>query len=493
MVPTQVADPVQTLSRQHAAAFIGWSMPRRKNRPAARNTPSAPVAQDDDDDALLDSHILANQVRVKQTKQLFEAAEQGRLDEVRSLLDLGLSPDETHPKKTCTPLLMAAQSGRIGVVRELLSRRADPNARFRSNQMSTGPWPTPLFLATFQGHTEVMVELISNGAAVDAAPLGLPQPLLVALKNDADDRAIQALVEGRADLGKQWLCSEQDKTEEYWWIDTATPLLASAARNRTEITRMLLARHAPHAELALLLAASAGHAGMVNLLVDAHADVDSTKRPRWAPEGPDDLPPAIYQAAQNNHLDAVKALLAAGADVNRRCQRPFAMVEWADPSWKLTKSMQENMTAVMIAGNKGYDKIFRTLVLARADTTLETSSGQKAMDLAHQECLFMCVEADARHMDREHRGKCIYCGVTSDELGETMPRCAKCLTARYCCPEHQIAHWPKHKGDQCACMSAIREVGRTICGEHTVHLDLKVEAGGFVHANVWARPSSIFY
>ena len=466
-------------------------MPRRKNRPAG---PSAPAAQADDDDALLDSHILANQVRVMQTKQLFEAAKQGRLDEVRSLLDLGLSPDETHPEKVCTPLTLAAQAGRIDVVRELLSRRADPNTRFWSNQMSSGS-PTPLFLATCQGHTEVMVELISSGASVHAAPVGLPQPLLMALTTDANDRAVQALVEGRADLAKEWLSSDQDKTEEHWWLNTATPLLASAARNRTEITRMLLARHAPHAELALFLAASAGHAGMVNLLVDAHADVNSTKRPRWAPEESDDLPPAIYQAAQGGHLDAVKALLAAGADVNRRCQRPFAMVEWSDPHDRgtLTKSIQENMTAVMIAGNKGYDKIFRTLVLARADTTLETSSGQKAMDLAHPECLFMCVEADARHMDREHRGKCIYCGVTSDELGEKMPRCAKSLSARYCCPEHQKAHWPKHKENQCECMSAIREAGRTICGAHTVYLDLEVGSGGFVRANVRPRPSSIFY
>ena len=123
-------------------------MPRRKNPPAA---PSAPAAQADDDDALLDSHILANQVRVMQTKQLFEAAKQGRLDEVRSLLDLGLSPDETRPEKVCTPLTLAAQAGRVDVVRELLSRRADPNAHFRSNQMSTGPQPTPLFLATCKG------------------------------------------------------------------------------------------------------------------------------------------------------------------------------------------------------------------------------------------------------------------------------------------------------------------------------------------------------
>ena len=138
-----------------------------------------------------------------QTKQLFEAAKQGRLDEVRSLLDLGLSPDETHPEKVCTPLTLTAQAGRIDVVRELLSRRADPNAHFRSNQTSAGPWPTPLFLATCQGHTEVMVELISSGASVHAAPVGLPQPLLMALTKDADVRAIQALVEGRADLGKE--------------------------------------------------------------------------------------------------------------------------------------------------------------------------------------------------------------------------------------------------------------------------------------------------
>jgi ankyrin repeat protein len=64
----------------------------------------------------------------KQVDELFEAAEQGRVADVRRLLRDGVHVDARDQWRR-TPMMLAAVARHFPVVRTLLAQRADPNAR----------------------------------------------------------------------------------------------------------------------------------------------------------------------------------------------------------------------------------------------------------------------------------------------------------------------------------------------------------------------------
>ncbi len=69
----------------------------------------------------------------------------------------------------------------------------------------------------------------------------------------------------------------------------------------------------PAAATALFYAASEGHAGVIRAVLAAGAEVDVQVREAY--EG---MVTPLVMAAEGGHLDAVKALLAAGANVRHR-------------------------------------------------------------------------------------------------------------------------------------------------------------------------------
>jgi ankyrin repeat protein len=98
---------------------------------------------------------------------IHRAAHEGRVDEVRSLLDQGVNID-SPTKHSWTPLHLAAQANRIEVARLLLDRGADIEAKgwFKA---------TPLRDAAAYGSKAVGLLLIDRGAIIDieiAAGLG---------------------------------------------------------------------------------------------------------------------------------------------------------------------------------------------------------------------------------------------------------------------------------------------------------------------------------
>jgi hypothetical protein len=80
-------------------------------------------------------------------------------------LRLGVDPNTTsrwgwrHENEGQTPLTVAAQSGRVELVRLLLANGADPNLRDGGGQ-----WETPLSTAAMHGQLEVCRLLLDAGA-----------------------------------------------------------------------------------------------------------------------------------------------------------------------------------------------------------------------------------------------------------------------------------------------------------------------------------------
>jgi ankyrin repeat protein len=91
--------------------------------------------------------------------QFYNAAKDGRLDNVQRLLQEGVAPDLKNIRGV-TPLWRAAAAGRAAVVEALLATGAvDANSQNIDGR-------TPLFRAAANGHTWVVQLLLDKGAHV---------------------------------------------------------------------------------------------------------------------------------------------------------------------------------------------------------------------------------------------------------------------------------------------------------------------------------------
>ena len=91
--------------------------------------------------------------------ELVDAADEGNLEKVKTLLSEGVDPKQTDPETTYFPLLVASRHGYIDIVKELLkSPKIDPN-------QLQGNFPmTSLDYAVLGNHFVVVTELLEAGA-----------------------------------------------------------------------------------------------------------------------------------------------------------------------------------------------------------------------------------------------------------------------------------------------------------------------------------------
>ena len=109
----------------------------------------------------------------------------------------------------------------------------------------------------------------------------------------------------------------------------------------------------------LHVAVDAGHLDAVEALLRAGARVDA--RTGFA-DGTELRMPSIYMAAKKNHVDILAALLDAGADINRRTS--------------------DGQTAIMVAARRGYKECFDGLGARGAALNLVDDRGNAAIHYA---------------------------------------------------------------------------------------------------------------
>jgi TonB family protein len=172
----------------------------------------------------------ASPVQQDDEAALLTAAREGRVDDVRTLLDQGLDVNARN-EDDWTPLLFAAVGGHHEVVTLLLERGADVNV---SNNVG---W-TPLIAAALSGQPGVMGLLLEGGADPQAKSGRTPD----------GDSAVTALI----------------VAARYGYVEIVNLLLDGGAevnaRSRNGLTP-------------LMAAASGGHTEVVTLLVERGADV----------------------------------------------------------------------------------------------------------------------------------------------------------------------------------------------------------------------------
>ena len=277
--------------------------------------------------ALLEAGADPNVARGDGLTALHIAAGRGNLDIVRLLMGAEARVDATTRLGAYTPLHLASQGGHLAVAEELLDGGADPAAR------TTTTGVTPLHLAAKAVDGEGLVQLLlERGAPPDAREASAGQtPLMFAA---AEDRAasVRALLKAGADPG---IRTEVIDVLERLAIDREAE--AALREARTQIRRSV-----PGGTSRALTAAEEQQAILaqreflrseseIEKLLEAFEPEQLNGTGRFYEGGPEfvSMPvetlvgktggmTALHHAARAGHMEAAKALLEGGADIDQR-------------------------------------------------------------------------------------------------------------------------------------------------------------------------------
>lgn len=255
-----------------------------------QDRPTAPVRHQD---ALYVSSLEA-EVEISENsrrKALLKAAGRGRLDEVRALLNQGISVDSPS-KSGNTPLIRAAYRGQIEIVKLLLDRGADADTV--NHQGNSALW-----FACLAGHEDVLELLLAHGANPRVRNIEGNTPLMA------------ACLEERTDMVRRLLHHGSAVDQPNYAGDT--PLMKASEKGYQALVELLLDSDSnidaknKYGNTALMKAAFNGHGGVVEFLLRKDAKVNLRNA-----YGNTSLMKACYRG----HYSVAKLLLEFGADVN---------------------------------------------------------------------------------------------------------------------------------------------------------------------------------
>ncbi|GAB4821640.1 hypothetical protein N2152v2_008686 [Parachlorella kessleri] len=191
-----------------------------------------------------------------------------------------------------TPLHIAAGTGNVEHVRELLQQGVPPNA-------ADSQGFTALHFAAACSKTAALRALVEGGADLNAPDAG-NTALQFAAESDSLKSQRQLIGLGASTAGSG--------------LDGDTPVPCAAAQGHAACVAELLAAGADKeaatatGDRPLHLAAYRGHAEVVRLLIEAGADIDAVQHLGMTP---------LFIVAGGGHVEALLALVNAGADLEK--------------------------------------------------------------------------------------------------------------------------------------------------------------------------------
>jgi ankyrin repeat protein len=233
---------------------------------------------------------------------VLDAARIGNWASVRTLVSKGLSRESVNTADIdgTRPLHWAVRADELEISRLLLRSGADANAQTRLGV-------TALYLAAQNGNADMVKALLAAGADANQVDGATGESILMAAIRSGSRDAVQALLSSGAN---------PNATEPQLRV---TPLMLVAETGHAEMIRSLLERGAdihartrtgatPEPKLPCIDKAGCGSHG-VGIIRGGLPDQG------YRAPIPGDMTPLMY-AAREGHLEAAKALIAAGADVN---------------------------------------------------------------------------------------------------------------------------------------------------------------------------------
>ena len=241
------------------------------------------------------------------------------------------------------PLVDAAKASDASAVRALLEHQAAVDA-------AEADGTTALHWAAYRGDVETAQLLLGAGADAETANRYGVTPLVLAAGRGSAP-IVEALLAAGAD---------PDTTLP----EGETVLMTAARTGDVDVLRLLLARGADlrareswRGQTALHWAAAENHPAAVHTLIELGADVDERSAAGWS---------ALLFAVRAGKADAVRALLAAGADVNDTIRPPAAGTDAAEGAPR-TRDPNAGTSALVLAVMNGHFSLAQYLVERGAD------------------------------------------------------------------------------------------------------------------------------
>jgi ankyrin repeat protein len=333
--------------------------------------------------AYLDHHLPLTVTDYLGNTALISAAGGGHVDIVQELLAAG-APVNAVNREQSTALMEAALYDDDKLVKLLLDAGADVNAKDRQGE-------TALFNAVRYGHLGVVRLLLDAGADPNVSnqlPVNSPDsgytPLMYAARRGlvAGTSSVQdwlAIVQVLLDKGaKPDMRSGQGATalsvaQDYGNQDIAKLLLQGGAKE-------VLSYQGLGLDDGLIMAASHGDAKQVVESLVAGADPDAASRTGVTP---------LLAAAYGGNVDAVRAVVGRGAQVNRI---PHGFGAWTWTGAKVPLGQQAlaqaaslGDTALILAAQLGHEDVVAFLLDHGADPKLANPQGDTPLSVAAEQ------------------------------------------------------------------------------------------------------------
>jgi len=263
--------------------------------PADSATPAIVAAARDGDlaavRALIAQRVDVNQAAGDGARALHWGVHRSSEPLVTVLLQAGADANATN-KYGVAPLSLAAENGNAAIVAALLRAGADANAAMADGE-------TVLMTAARSGQVSVLEALVEAGADINVTlqPTGYTPLMLAASSGNTD--AVKALLAAGANLNARTGHAPPPPP-----VDTAATA-ASALVTNFGGGRSLFSADTPTGFTPFLFAVRAGHIDTVKALLDAGADVNDKLS---------DETTAIIVAAANAHWELADLLLDRGAN-----------------------------------------------------------------------------------------------------------------------------------------------------------------------------------
>lgn len=301
-------------------------------------------------------------------KELCEAAQKGKVEEVKRLLSQGASP--TAPGDYEPVLHEAAAAGHLGVVRALLDAGAPASLASKYGY-------TPLHRAAEDGRTDVVRLLLARGASVDQTAQHMTALTKASEKGRED--SVRLLLEHGASV---------DPPADF---EFNLPLARAAREGHAEICQLLLDRGARLTRDTFIAAAQGGLVRVLQAGLDAGFSANETAGRQSV----------LVSAAWAGAVEAVRWLLDHGADPNLRNpdgQTPLGaaahgvgdtlgamsllLERGADPN--LADADESNAGRPMhnAVFSSNAEDVIRLLVKHGADVSLKDARGRTSLQLA---------------------------------------------------------------------------------------------------------------
>jgi ankyrin repeat protein len=295
--------------------------------------------------SLLGQKADVNAAQGDGTTALHWAAYKDDLEMAKMLVAAGANLKAVTRDGALTPLIMACRNGNAAMIQALVAAGADPNA---VDEHGT----TPLMAAASSGSVDALKVLVEHGAEVNAKEGGHGQTALMFAAALGRDAAIRFLTEHGADPGITTKTMKLAKASSIFDDGSATPEkkddkkeaagarptapAASAADQKAALESLASATGFKSA--AYVPGGSAAGSGDVKDLVQKlTAKVDELEKRMATPDKPKtgdgngsnfgivrergttDMGgmTALLYAARDGHIDAARALLDGGADINQ--------------------------------------------------------------------------------------------------------------------------------------------------------------------------------